>query len=280
MANALKGKTIIVTGGARGLGRAITLGLVADGGNAVAAAHLLEDMAPLEADVAALGADGAVLPVLADIRNPADCDRIVAETTARFGSPDVLINNAGLTFTYIFDDRKVLVDQPKFWTVSDERLQAVMATNFVGGAQLTHRVVPEMIERGWGRIINVTTMIETMNRQGASPYGPSKAAMEMASEVWLHDLEGTGVTLNILNPGGAADTPGFADEAERKKFGAAQPMVDADPMAAPAVWLASDASNCVTGMRYDAAPWDPAKPPADEARRIGRPLGLVLKPKP
>ena len=101
----------------------------------------------------------------------------------------------------------------------------------------------------------------------------------MASENWLQDLEGTGVTLNILNPGGAADTPGFADQAERKKFGEVMPMVDAEKMAAPAVWLASDASDGVSGMRYDAAPWDPAKTPEEEAVRIGRPLGLVLKTK-
>ena len=213
MAAILEGKSIIVTGGARGLGRAMTLGLVSAGANVVAAAHIESDIEPLLHDVAAIGA-GAVHPVVADIRNPAECDRIVAETKRMFGTADVLINNAGLTFTFIYDDRKLGVNQPKFWTVQDDRIQAVMDTNFVGMAQMSRRAVEPMIEKGWGRIINVTTMLQTMHRQGASPYGPSKAAIEMASEVWLHDLEDTGVTLNILNPGGPADTPGFASRNE------------------------------------------------------------------
>ena len=278
MAGILDGKSIIVTGGARGLGRAMTLGLVSAGANVVAAAHIESDVEPLLQDVAAIGI-GAVHPVVADIRDPAECDRIVAETERAFGTADVLINNAGLTFTFIYDDRKLGVNQPKFWTVQDERIQAVMDTNFVGMAQLSRRVVEPMIEKGWGRIINVTTMLQTMHRQGASPYGPSKAAIEMASEVWLHDLEGTGVTLNILNPGGPADTPGFASQNERDKYSEVHAMVAADQMAAPAVWLCSDDSDGITGMRIDAGPWDVSKPPAEEAARITIPLGLILKSK-
>lgn len=276
MAGVLEGKSVIVTGGARGLGRAMTLGLVAEGANVVAAAHIQEDIAPLEEDVAAIGG-GVVHAVLADIRSSEDCDRIVAETADKFGPADVLINNAGLTFTYIYDDRRLGVEQPKFWTVADDRLQAVMDTNFVGMAQMSRRVVEPMLAKGWGRIINVTTMLQTMHRQGGSPYGPSKAAIEMASEVWLHDLVDTGVTLNILNPGGAADTPGFANQAEKDKYSQSHSMVAADQMAAPAVWLCSDESDGVTGMRFDAGPWDSSKPPAEEAQRIGLPLGLILK---
>lgn len=67
--------------------------------------------------------------------------------------------------------------------------------------------------RGWGRIINVTTMLSTMERSGFAPYGSSKAALEMASSVWAADLKETGVTVNILNPAGGANTLGIAAEA-------------------------------------------------------------------
>ena len=71
---------------------------------------------------------------------------------------------------------------------------------------------PAMLKAGWGRIINVTTKLDTMNRLGTHPYGASKAALEMATEVWAKDAEGSGLTVNIVNPGAGANTPGMAVE--------------------------------------------------------------------
>jgi NAD(P)-dependent dehydrogenase (short-subunit alcohol dehydrogenase family) len=77
---------------------------------------------------------------------------------------------------------------------------------------MARRVAPMMVEPGWGRIVNVTTKLDTMNRPHTSSYGASKAALEMATEVWAKEVEGTGSTINIVNPGAGANTPGMADE--------------------------------------------------------------------
>jgi 3-oxoacyl-[acyl-carrier protein] reductase len=134
-----------------------------------------------------------------------------------------------------------------------------------------------MIDQGWGRIVNVTTMYRTMTKQGSSPYGPSKAALECATETWNKDLGGTGVTVNILNPGAGAATPGMSDEMKARDETLETPvLIEADLMKAPIVWLMSDATNEISGMRYDAKPWDPEKPAADEAARIGAKAGVLL----
>ncbi len=127
----------------------------------------------------------------------------------------------------------------------------------------------------------MTTRLSTMNRSGASPYGASKAALEMASEIWLKDLAGTGVTVNILNPGAAVDTPGFATPEEKRVATASGRlhMMHPDRMRAPIVWLVSHATDGINGMRYDAVAWDPERPAEEQAALHGRPLGFELKPK-
>ena len=96
----------------------------------------------------------------------------------------------------------------------------------------------------------------------------------------MKDLDGTGVTVNILNPGAAVDTPGFATPEEKRVATAAGrlQMMDPDKMRAPIVWLASHATDGVNGMRYDALEWDAARPPEEQAALHGRPLGFALKP--
>ncbi|MEK9967159.1 MAG: SDR family oxidoreductase [Rhodospirillaceae bacterium] len=277
----LSGRVVIMTGAGRGLGRSMTEALTEAGANVVAAAHIDDDFAELQASCA--GHPGRIHCVTADIRKSEDCDRIVAEALEAFGAIHGLVNNAGLTFTYIWPDGhkrpewRATGEMPKFWEASDEVIQNVMDTNFVGGDKLARRIAPLMVEQGWGRIINVTTMYRTMTKQGSSPYGPSKAALECATEIWNKDLAGTGVTVNILNPGAGAITPGMSDEMkERDKTLESPVLIEADLMKAPVVWLMSEATNEITGMRYDAKPWDPTKPAAEEAARIGAEAGVLL----
>ena len=277
----LSGRVVIMTGAGRGLGRSMTEALTEAGANVVAAAHIDDDFAELQA--ACAGHPGRIHCVTADIRKSEDCDRIVAEALEAFGAIHGLVNNAGLTFTYIWPDGhkrpewRATGEMPKFWEASDEVIQNVMDTNFVGGDKLARRIAPLMVEQGWGRIINVTTMYRTMTKQGSSPYGPSKAALECATEIWNKDLAGTGVTVNILNPGAGAITPGMSDEMkERDKTLESPVLIEADLMKAPVVWLMSEATNEITGMRYDAKPWDPTKPAAEEAARIGAEAGVLL----
>jgi NAD(P)-dependent dehydrogenase (short-subunit alcohol dehydrogenase family) len=277
----LTGRNVLMTGAGRGLGRAMTEALTEAGANVVAAGHIPDDFADLEA--ACKGHKGRLHCVTADIRKSEDCDRIVEEAVKAFGTIDGLVNNAGLTFTYIWPDGhkteawRATGEMPKFWEASDEVIQNVLDTNFVGGDKLARRVAPLMVKKGWGRIINVTTMYRTMTKQGSSPYGPSKAALECATEIWHKDLDGTGVTVNILNPGAGAATPGMSDEMKSRDKTLDNPvLIEADLMRAPVVWLMSDATDNISCMRYDAKPWDPSKPAAEEAERIGAKAGVLL----
>jgi NAD(P)-dependent dehydrogenase (short-subunit alcohol dehydrogenase family) len=244
----------------------------------VAAAHIADDFPELERAFSALPDAGRLRTVHADIRKRDDCERIVEAALSRLGGLHILVNNAGLIFTFIYPGRHLRTDRPKFWETTDDIVQAVLETNYIAHDRMTRLCVGHLMEQGWGRIINVTTRLETMNRDGTSPYGASKAALEMSSEVWMKDLEGTGVTVNILNPGGAVDTLGFATPEERAAVVGRIPMMDPDKMRAPVVWLASERADAVNGHRLDAENWDETRPPEEEARRWGRPLGFLLKP--
>lgn len=268
-------RTAIVTGGLRGLGRAMVLGLLGAGHRVVAVGHIASDVAETEA-LAGPAHAARLLCLAADLTDPAACDRLVRVARERFGGPHILVNNAGLTFTYIDPDRFVNGPRP-FWTLPDEVVQRVMDINYVAADRLARRVAPLMIAGGWGRIVNVTTKLSTMTMKGTVPYGPSKAALEMATEVWAKELAGTGVTANIVNPGAGANTPGMAPVMrEWSATGKAARLVEPDAMVPPLLFIVSDAADAVNGYRFDANAWDAALPPAEAARRIARRAGFEL----
>ena len=264
----------IVTGGLRGLGRAMTLGLLGQGRRVAAVGHIAGDADEMRA----LAGEHAsrLLPLVADLRDPAQCDRVFAMTRAAFGGdPGILVNNAGLTFTFIDPARFRRETPQRFWETGDDIIQAVMDTNFVAADQMARRAVPGMLKAGWGRIVNVTTKLDTMNRIGSDPYGPSKAALEMASEIWAKELAGTGVNVNIVNPGAGANTPGMADEMRARSAAAAVPLlVEPDDMVAPLLFVVSRAADGVNGFRFDANNWFADRDP----KTLTRPAGFVLHP--
>jgi NAD(P)-dependent dehydrogenase (short-subunit alcohol dehydrogenase family) len=190
----------------------MALGLAGIGHRVAAIGHIASDVAEMEAAAGARGVGGLIWPLIADLREPGECDRVVAETRTHFGNIDILVNNAGLTFTYIDPARFRRPTLQRFWEVGDDIVDNVIITNYLAGDRLARRVAPAMVAQGWGRIVNVTTKLDTMNRVGTHPYGASKAALEMATEVWAKDVEGTGLTINIVNPGAGANTPGMAEE--------------------------------------------------------------------
>ncbi len=277
----MKDRVGIVTGGLRGLGQAMALGLARAGHRVLAVGHIEADLAEIERAAAAAGLADRLCPVIADLRRVEECDRIVAAAEARFGRVDILVNNAGLTFTYIDPARYRRPALQKFWEVGDPVVDNVIATNYLAADRLSRRVAAGMVARGWGRIVNVTTKLDTMNRAGTHPYGASKAALEMASEVWAKETEGTGLTVNIVNPGAGANTPGMAEEMrEMSREGRAARLVEPGEMVPPLLYVVSPAADRVNGWRFDANLWDPSLPPSEAARRAGRPAGFVLHPVP
>src|SRR5271155_961432 len=270
-------RVALVTGGLRGLGRAMSLGLAREGHRVLAVGHIAEDIPEIERASAQL--PGSLQALVADLREAGECDRIVAAARDRFGQIDILVNCAGLTFTYIDPPRFRRTTIQRFWEVGDEIIENVVAVNLIAADRLARRVAPAMVEAGWGRIINVTTKLDTMNRAGTHPYGATKAALEMATEVWAKEIEGTGLTINIVNPGAGANTPGMAEEMRAmSRDGRAARLVEPDEMVPPLLYVVSREADRVNGYRFDANLWDAALPPVEAAKRAGRPAGFVMHP--
>jgi NAD(P)-dependent dehydrogenase (short-subunit alcohol dehydrogenase family) len=272
-------RAAIVTGGLRGLGRAMAFGLAREGYRVAAVGHIAADVAEVARAAGAAGFGERLWPLVADLREAGECDRVVATARDRFGRVDILVNNAGLTFTYIDPARYRRPEPQRFWQVADEIVANVIATNYLAADRLSRRLAPAMVAAGWGRIVNVTTKLDTMNRLGTHPYGASKAALEMASEVWAKESEGSGLTINIVNPGAGANTPGMAEEMrEMSREGRAPRLVEPEEMVPPLLYVVSRAADKVNGWRFDANLWDAALAPAEAARRAGRPAGFEMHP--
>jgi 3-oxoacyl-[acyl-carrier protein] reductase len=199
---------------------------------------------------------GRVLSVLADAGNPKDADRAVAETLAHFGRVDILVNNAGRGPREISE---TFHQNPlRFWETPPDDWAEIVRTNVNGPFLMARACAPHMIARGWGRIIGISTSRTTMVRKGYAPYGPTKAALDAMTRVFAQDLEDTGVTANILLPGGPTDT----DFIPADRSGAYGTLLPVDVMNAALLWLVSDQSDGVTAARFVGSKWDAAEPSA------------------
>ncbi|MDQ0316881.1 SDR family NAD(P)-dependent oxidoreductase [Amorphus orientalis] len=258
----LTGRVVVVTGASRGLGREMALELAAAGASLVLCGSTeSEALAATRAEAAALGGDEVVVAVAADVADPEACRKVAETALGRFGRIDVLINNAGIGMRLISE--RFNTEPTRFWEARPEAWRAIVDANVNGPFQMAAAVAPAMIERGFGKIINVSTSDQTMVRRGYSPYGPSKAFLEAASRVWAQDLAGTGVDVNVYLPGGAADTDLLPPSAQKK--GADGNLLPASIMRRGIGWLASDASNGVTGARFIARLWNEELPPSEAA---------------
>jgi len=204
-------RVAIVTGAAGGIGRAMTHGLLAAG---TRVAGVDRDRKPLETLAASAreeGKAGELLTIQTDLTSDAATNEITRATRDRFGRIDILVNNAGIGPGSIRPDSW---QRPlKFWEITPDQWRRFVAVHTTAPLALANAVVPEMMRQGWGRIINVTTSLGTMLNSGSPTYGPSKAALEALSAIMAKDLEGTGVTVNVLAPGGITNTPMVSDEA-------------------------------------------------------------------
>jgi len=259
-------RVAIVTGAAGGIGRAIVRGLLAAG---VRVAGVDRDRQPSQALAASAREQGKaddLLTIQTDLTNDSAVDEITKATRARFGHIDILVNNAGIGPGSIRPDSW---QRPlKFWEITPDQWRLFVAVHTTAPLALANAVVPEMMRQGWGRIINVTTSLGTMLNAGSPTYGPSKAALEALSAIMAKDLDGAGVTVNVLVPGGVTNTPMISDEAGFERASLIQPEV----MAPPLVWLVSDAAGKVTGRRFLAVHWDTGLPPEQAAEKAGAPV--------
>jgi NAD(P)-dependent dehydrogenase (short-subunit alcohol dehydrogenase family) len=257
----LAGRVAAVTGAASGMGRVMARAL-AGAGARVAGVDI--DAAGLDRLAAEPAFAAKFLPVVADVSKTAACREAVGRVIAAYGALDILVNCAGISMSSATAHGEARI---RFFAADAEAWQRIVAINCVGAFLMTRFGAEPMIQRGWGRIINVTTSFDTMLAAGLSAYGASKAALEATSVAWAKDLEGTGVTVNILVPGGPTDTPGFFPP------GKPRPPVLLDPeiMGVPVVWLASPQSDGISGCRFIARDWDTSLPPAEAAARVRTP---------
>ena len=267
MANGvLDGKTIIITGAGSsiGMGREMSLALVAAGANV---AMMDIDGGALEAsanDARETGGDDKVLAIVGDVTSYADAQRVVQATLDRFGSLHVLVNNAGTNQRNVGMSNATL--EP-WWDIDPDGWSRVVAVNFSGPFFMARAAVGHMMAQGWGRIIGVTTSLDTMIRVNMTPYGPSKAGHEALVATMAGELEGTGVTANVLVPGGPVNTNLLPPDTDFDRAKLIQP----DVMRVPVVWLASDASSGVNGRRFIAYNWDESLPIEERLEKAGAP---------
>lgn len=258
----LSNRIAVVTGGAQGLGKAMVVGLLGAGAR----------VAVVDLDETALGrlreevASSKLTTFAADLSRP-EAGEVIGRIQAAVGHVDILVNNAGIGQAQIRADYHV--NSPRFYEISDEQWSRALAVNASAVFRLSRAVAEPMIRKGWGRIITNTTSLGTMLRGGWTPYGPTKASAEALSSVMAADLEGTGVTVNVIVPGGIANTGMIPTAAPYAREELIQPEV----MVPPLLWLASPAADSVTGRRYLCVKWDANKSPEAAAEVAGAPIG-------
>lgn len=263
----LSGRSALVTGAAGGIGGELVRALLRAGAKVMAAdiadAGLKRLAESTERD--SLGRGLATRHL--DISDERACAAAVEATRERFGSLDILINNGALGMGAIRDDH--MANLVGVEEITPETWDRFVAVNFSGAWYLTRAAVPAMKSTGWGRIVTVTTSFFTMLRGRFHPYGPVKAGLEAMAAGHAKEFDGTGITVNVIVPGGPADTPMVPVSSGLKREDLIPPVV----MTYPLLWLCSSDANRVTGKRYVAAKWDPAAP-IDAARAASEaPIG-------
>ena len=258
----LNGKSAIVTGAGRGLGRAMAAGL-ANAGAAVALVELDEDV--LDEAVQSIG--NGCIGIARDVSRPEEARMIVDEANSAFGGTHILVNNAGLGPERFRDtDRS---NAKMIWEIDFTDWQLFLDVNTTGHFVMTKAVMPKLLSQGWGRIINVTTSLDTMTNFTNGAYGPSKAGAEALATMIAGGVEGTGITCNVLIPGGPADTRMISATgvyADRDK------LIQPEVMVPPLLHLLSEDGSSVNNRRFRAALWDPELDANTNLKKSGDPI--------
>jgi NAD(P)-dependent dehydrogenase (short-subunit alcohol dehydrogenase family) len=258
---AMNKSVALITGGGRGLGRVMAIALLRAGHDVILASTDEDALAEAIAEAGQTPGRAKTIPV--DLAVPGEAERLADDALAAFGRVDVLVNNAGISINAV--SRDFIKNPYRFWRSDRAVIERFFAINAVAPMLLANRLAPPMIERGWGRIISNTTSLDTMLR--FSLYGGSKAALEAETAIMATDLAGTGVTANVLVPGGATATR-MTDE-----VGIPRNVLFPDTiMAGPIIFLCSDEANDFTGRRVLANRWQTGLPPQEAAARASDPI--------
>lgn len=241
----LKDKVAIITGGGRGIGRAIAFAYAKEGACVIVLAarevNEIQEVASLIGGTA----------VQADVTKIEDVDKVVQTALSMYGKIDILVNNAARGMKYVYEE--FMTTPSSFLKADPDVWRMIIDTNINGVFLMTRKVVPIMLRQRYGRIINVTITQQTQRRKGFSPYGPSKAALDAMSTIWSQELEGTGVTLNMLHPGAATYTGMISSKFPKDQL---KDLLEPEVMAPAAIYLASEEAAHVHGQKIVAVEWN------------------------
>ncbi|NLP44429.1 MAG: 3-oxoacyl-[acyl-carrier-protein] reductase [Peptococcaceae bacterium] len=235
----LKGKTALVTGASRGIGKAIALKLAAEGANVVINyGQNREEAAKTAAEIEALGVRALI--VQADVSSFVQAKELVDRAKQEFNTLDILVNNAGIT-------RDGLLMR-----MSEQDFDQVIEVNLKGIFNVTRQVVPLMVKQRSGRIINITSVVGLLGNPGQTNYAASKAGIIGFTKALAKEIGSRGITVNAVAPGFietamTAALPEKTVEAIKenitlKKLGKPQNVADA------VYFLASDLGEYITGQ--------------------------------
>jgi len=235
----LKGKVAIVTGGGRGIGRAIALGLAGAGASVVIAGRTAEQLDSVAREIAALG--GQALTVVTDLTVQDQINNLVEKTVKRFGRIDILVNNAARSFL------RSLLD------LREDGWDKVFDTNVKAAWLLSRAAARVMIEQKGGRIINITTVGAEKAELGMAAYGCSKAALKMLTRCMAREWAPFGILVNAVGPGLTRtdfSKPIWSNPDIAKHVESLLPMgrlAEPEEIVGSVLFLASDLANYITG---------------------------------
>lgn len=235
-------RTAVVTGASQGIGAAIAVALAA-AGNQVVVNHLAtdSDRAKAEAVVEQIAAaGGTAIASPADVRDSTQLDALAEQASARFGGFDIWVNNAGIT-------RDISLHK-----MSEDDWRAVIDVNLTGVFHGLRVAARHLRERGWGRIVNITSVAAYIGIWGQTNYAAAKAGVIGMTHVAARELAAKGVTVNAVAPGAVATemTAAISDSARAELVGQVPlgRMAKPEEIAAVVAFLASDAASYVTGQ--------------------------------